>query len=681
MTDLGPRISKDDLAANAEELLPPLVEAKLAVPSVRQGMIDRPRVRRLLHQGHDAALTLVVAPAGYGKTSAVQAWCESRDAALAWVTLDAGDNDPSRLWRYVATAVDRVRPGLGRTSLQRLSSAGGSVSDAVDELMNGLAAFGRPFVLVLDDMHELDDEPTLASLDQALAHLPANAHVVAISRKDPALDVGRLRVSRSLTELRAHDLSFTDREAEELLVQRGGLDLGADEIRLVVQKTEGWPAALVLAGLWLETVEHPASAVREFGGSHLFVADYLSKEVLASLSDDVRGFLRGIAVLGRFRVDLCDYVLERSDSRARLAELQRANLFVSRLGRGGWFRLHPLFAEYVRAQDDDPRWAEGIHRRAADWLLAHGMPLEAVEHANAADDHEMVAGLLVEHHVALIRGGAGGTLLRWIRTLPDECVIRHPELTVAAAVAAALAGRGMAQQRRYLQLADEAQAANGRSTYVETYALVTRALMLHGGVAKGVTAGRKAVQLAAGRTDGLLPAALVAHSRALFFAGELDEAFRVGLQVLEQPGIESRVPILALARSTLALVAVEQGRLAAARRHADEAKVALAPIGSGRTWLGANVSAANGAVRAAEGKLVEAETDLAAAAELFADEVATVDEAWLLILLARVSLWRGRLGEAAARLDAGREVLHELDDSGRVPALADEVSLKLEHAT
>jgi LuxR family maltose regulon positive regulatory protein len=205
-------------------------------------------------------------------------------------------------------------------------------------------------------------------------------------------------------------------------------------------------------------------------------------------------------------------------------------------------------------------------------------------------------------------------------------------------------------------------------------------MMLHGGVAKGVTAGRKAVQLAAGRTDGLLPAALVAHSRALFFAGELDEAFRVGLQVLEQPGIESRVPILALARSTLALVAVEQGRLAAARRHADEAKIALAPIGSGRTWLGANVSAANGAVRAAEGKLVEAETDLAAAAELFADEVATVHEAWLLILLARVSLWRGRLGEAAARLDAGREVLHELEDSGRVPALADDVSLKLEHA-
>jgi len=155
MTDLGPRISKDDLAANAEELLPPLVEAKLAVPSVRQGMIDRPRVRRLLHQGQDAALTLVVAPAGYGKTSAVQAWCESRDAALAWVTLDAGDNDPSRLWRYVATAVDRVRPGLGRTSLQRLSSPGSSVSDAVDELMNGLAAFGRPFVLVLDDMQEV----------------------------------------------------------------------------------------------------------------------------------------------------------------------------------------------------------------------------------------------------------------------------------------------------------------------------------------------------------------------------------------------------------------------------------------------------------------------------------------------------------------------------------------------
>ena len=219
---------------------------------------------------------------------------------------------------------------------------------------------------------------------------------------------------------------------------------------------------------------------------------------------------------------------------------------------------------------------------------------------------------------------------------------------MAAAVAAAMAGHGMAQQRRYLQLADEAQAASGRTTYVETYALVTRALMLHGGVRERRDGRRKAVQLAEGRTDGLLPAALVAHSRALFFAGELDEAFRSGCRCSSSRAsrVEYRSSRSPAARSRW--WPSSKAGSSTARRHADEAKTALAPIGSGRTWLGDNVSAANGVVRAAEGKLVEAETDLVAAAELFADEVATVHEAWLLILLARVSLWRGRLGEAAA---------------------------------
>ena len=222
----------------------------------------------------------------------------------------------------------------------------------------------------------------------------------------------------------------------------GRLELGAEEIEALVERTEGWPAALVLAWLWLRTVEDPARAVHGFGGTHRFVVEYLSGEVLAALDEDRRTFLEELAVLGEFTAELCDDVLGRTDSASRLAELEHSNLFVSRLERGGWFRIHSLFAEYARAQLAllDPGARTRIHRRAAECFRSRGLPAEAVAHAAAAVDHELVAELLVEYHLPLIRGGAGGTLLRWVRTLPDEVIVEHPELAVAAATAAMLVG-------------------------------------------------------------------------------------------------------------------------------------------------------------------------------------------------------------------------------------------------
>src|ERR1700704_937262 len=212
------------------DALPPLAEAKMAAPRQRAGMVARPRIVRALEGGRDAALTLVAAPAGYGKTMAVRAWSASSEMALAWVTLDAGDNDPVRFWTYVATAVDRVREGLGRRALQRLPVSGIPVETAVDELMNGIAAFGREVALVLDDFHTVTDGECLASIEYALERLPATARMIVTTRADPALGLARLRARGALVELRASELSFTAAEARELLVDRGGLDLGADEI-------------------------------------------------------------------------------------------------------------------------------------------------------------------------------------------------------------------------------------------------------------------------------------------------------------------------------------------------------------------------------------------------------------------------------------------------------------------
>lgn len=660
---------------------PLLVEAKLGAPGRRRGGVDRPRIQRALEGDGDAVLTLVAAPAGYGKTTAVSDWCAANGPSLAWVTLDSGDNDPGRLWRYVATAVDRVRGGLGRSALQRLSVTGSPIENVVDELMNAVATYEIGLVIVLDDLHAVTDAECLASIDHALLHLPVTARIVATTRVDPALGLARMRASGQLVELRASELAFTPAEARELLVVRGGIPLGSEEIDLLVERTEGWPAALVLAGLWLQTVDDPARAVRAFGGDQRFVADYLSSEVLASLDEDRRSFLEGVAVLGEFTADLCDAVLGRADSAAELAELERANLFVSRLERGEWFRIHALFAEYAQAQlaSSDATAATRIHRRAAEWLASQQLPIEAIGHAAAGGEQELVARLLADGHLALIRHGASRTILRWARTLSSDCIVRHPELAVAAATAAVLTGGSTIEQRRYLRLAEQAHVADS-NVYVASAVSMVRALTIEGGVQEAVRHGRRAVELAESGSDDLLTAALATCARALYFAGELDEASATAARVLEHPDIDHRGPSLTYARTTLALVAVERGRLAAARSHAEQAKAVVGRIGTSRSWLGANAAAAFGAVLAAEGDLVEAERELATAEHLFREEAPTQHHTWVLLSLARVELRRGRLAEAETALRAAREAIDDLTDSGFLPGLADEVGLELDEA-
>ena len=379
----------------------PLSEAKLAAPSVRPGTMDRPRIRSVLDRD-DVALTLVAAPPGYGKTTAVRVWCAGVDAALSWVTLDPVDNDPVSLWSYVATAVDRIREGLGRRALQRLNAGMSSSEDAVEELLNGMAAFGAPIVLVLDDLHTVTSPECLGSLDHAISHLPPNVRLFAISRTDPALDLARLRVSQALVELRAAELAFTPTEAHDLLVARGQLKIAKPQVDELVERTEGWPAALVLAGLWLRTRDDPDAVVRDFRGDHRLLAEYLSREVMASMDHDQRTFMLTAAVLGEVTPDLCDAVLGRTDSAAILSDLEHSNLFVQRLERGAWYRVHPLFAEYARAQlaDAEPDAPARIDTHAARWLRERGLVIEALEHASAAGDHEMVAELVHEHHLA-----------------------------------------------------------------------------------------------------------------------------------------------------------------------------------------------------------------------------------------------------------------------------------------
>jgi ATP/maltotriose-dependent transcriptional regulator MalT len=645
-----------------------LAEAKLAPPRLRRDMVDRPRLTQTLETAADSALILVAAPAGYGKTTAVRAWCAKRGSEIAWVTLDVVDNDPTRLWRYVATAVDRIRDGLGKPALRRLRSGGVAHEGAVDEVMNALAGFGEEVVVVLDELQSVTDAECLRSIAYAVERLPANARLLLVTRSDPALRLAKLRADGRLAEVRANDLAFTPAEVHELFLQGGLAGLDDSEIDALCGQTEGWPAALVLALLWLRAVDDPHRAVRDFGGDHRFVADYLSQEVFDSLDPEARRFLLRASVLRQFTPALCDAVFERTDSAEVLAGLEQSNLFVIPLERGSWFRVHPLIAEYAGAHLAalEPGAVSDLHRQAADWLLQEGLSVEATEHAVEAGDHALAATILSDRHLGLIRAGAARTLLRWVGMLPDEELARHPDLTAGSATAAVLVGGHTLEMRRLLGVLDRTR-PDGHSPYARAGAATARAATADRGVTQALDDGRLAVAAAEAGADESLVAALGAHARALYFCGDLDGAWAAASRAIEHPDVERRAPGHAFARATLALVAVERGWMDSARTHAAMTRSIVGRVGSRRSWLGANAALASGSVLTADGHLAEGERELVSAERFFADEVATVHHAWALTLLADVRVRRGRLDEASESLAAARAAVGELVDSGRTP--------------
>jgi LuxR family maltose regulon positive regulatory protein len=443
-----------------------LLATKLHVPRPRPGFVLRPRLLQRLAEVTGRELVLVCTPAGFGKTTLLGDWARRSQQPVAWLSLDPGDNDPVRFWRYVVAALDGAGPGLGDLVAPLLGPQAASLEAVVTALINGLVGLADRRALVLDDYHVVEAPQVHHSLGFLLDRLPAQLQVVVASRVDPPLPLARLRVRGQLVELREHELRFTQDETAALLRDGAGLDLPTVSLEALSTRTEGWVAGLQLAALSLQGHSDPAGFVASFSGSHRFVLDYLTEEVLARQPDQLVRFLLETSVLDRLCGPLCDAVTGRTGSQATLERIERANLFLHPLDEERhWWRYHRLFADLLRArlQQADPDRVPALHRDAAAWLEAHGQVDEAVRHAVAGGEADRAARLVERHTQERFQRGEGATVDRWLAALPAELVQARPRLSLARAIWALIGGR-VDEVEPLLTQAEHAYAAGERST-------------------------------------------------------------------------------------------------------------------------------------------------------------------------------------------------------------------------
>lgn len=396
-----------------------IAAAKLSPRLSSPRPVPRTTVVDQMHACTSAALVLVHGPAGFGKSTVMLqyfAQLRGRDIATSWLTLDRADNEPDRFLRYMVAALRAIDPGLPSPLDEGSAAVAGDGEVAVLSLAEHLASFQRRFVFFIDDFETIDNPAVLGLVRQLIDYLPAGAQLVIGTRTVPELGLGRLRAHGKLLEIKPAELRFSSNETASFLRQQGGLALRNDHILRLQERTQGWPAALWLVSLALRDRGDPQAFVDTFDGSNASIADYLVEDVLARQPENVRWFLLRSSVLHTFNAALCDHVFQRQDSRELLAQVERAHLFlVPQDQERSWFRYHPLFSGFLRAQLAQTASHEmaALHRRAAAWWLDEGQPTRAIEYALHGGDADYLVALLSAHAATLLWQGRARTLARW----------------------------------------------------------------------------------------------------------------------------------------------------------------------------------------------------------------------------------------------------------------------------
>ena len=424
----------------------PILATKLYIPPPRPKVVFRPRLIERLNEGLHRKLTLISAPAGFGKTTLVSEWVAGCERPSAWLSLDEGDNDPTRFLAYFVAALQTVAANIGKGVLGMLRTPHPPPTESIlTALLNEITAIPDNLVLILDDYHVIDTRPIDDALTFLVEHLPPQMQLVIATREDPQLPLARLRVRGQLTELRVSDLRFTPSEAAQFLNQGMGLNLSAEDVTALEVRTEGWIAGLQLAAISLQGHKDATGFIKSFTGSHHFVLDYLVEEVLQQQSESVQTFLLRTSILDRLCGSLCDAVLHdpSASGHETLAYLEHANLFIVPLdNERRWYRYHHLFADLLRQRlcqniasfkVDEVGGVAELHRRASAWYEDNGLDLEAFHHATAANDVEHAERLIEGKGMPLHFRGAVTPVLNWLKSLPTTVLDDNPSLWTAYA--------------------------------------------------------------------------------------------------------------------------------------------------------------------------------------------------------------------------------------------------------
>ena len=529
---------------------------------VRPGTVRRPLLIERLAQA-DPPIVSVVAPSGFGKTTLLSQWAEHDGRAFAWVPVEETDNDPKVLLSRIAQALDAVEP-IGRPVFDALTSPGSSIAGlVVPRLGSALVSMTSPVALVLDDVHVLRNSECRTALSMLAHHVPRGSRLVLSGQVESPLRIARLRAEGRVTEIGPDDLSLTCEEASSLL-REAGVVLGEQEVAELHRRTEGWPAGLYLAALYIRQGAPFGRVAASFGGDDQFVSEYLESEFLSRISSQQRAFLTRTAVLERMCGPLCDAVLEVSGSAESLADLARSNLLLVPLDRRGkWYRYHHLFRDMLLAELDrlEPELIPVLRRRAAAWCARNDLPEPALEYSIAAGDVEAVADLVGRLVLPTYQQGRVTTVQRWFRWLQDRGGIgRHPMAAVLASVVSAVTGRP-AEAERWADVVDHWQfggAARPDDPQAEAWAALVRAVLCRGGIKQMRADADEAVR---GFTaEGIkAPIAAFCQGLARILSGDLDggdASFADAVVIAAEAGAPEG---LAEALSERSLVAMARG--------------------------------------------------------------------------------------------------------------------------
>ncbi|EFH83191.1 LuxR C-terminal-related transcriptional regulator [Ktedonobacter racemifer] len=416
-----------------------LLAAKLRVPLIPQHLVERTRLIERLHQAQARSLTLICAPAGSGKSTLLSSWLRAQASLSAWVSLDASDNDTTRFWSYLFTAIDALYPGAGTYALRMLHTPQRPTIERVLTLLLNLLENEkfRPqksngeALLVLDDYHMISDESVHQGLTFLVEHLPAHLHIVIAARHDPPLPLARLRVCQLLLELRADDLRFTSEETLAFFAHHGKAPLTHTEISLLEERTAGWAAGLQMVALLLHGQPKAPNVLESLKGSQSYIAEYLGQEVLAHLPERIQQFLLRTSILSQLDAQLCEAVSAQPNGEETLNWLYQANLFLTPLDETRrWYRYHQVFADMLlqRLQQSAATLVPELHRRASLWYREQGMLAEAVAHARSSGDWESIANIAEEAGVELISRGNVQMVMNWVAMLPRLIVFSRLRL-------------------------------------------------------------------------------------------------------------------------------------------------------------------------------------------------------------------------------------------------------------